>query len=598
MRQCKPVQQVAGGFVRRRAVKGHHGGRHAWASAKLRPPPVADAGHFHLVRAPADDVFKMMNVHVCDVCWLELRARTILFGKAVQSSEATREGAVHRWPGDGLLGWHRKKKFVVRFSTAFARIVHRISTLLGGYNTSSPFMSLRLAALIVFVSLVAATAAHAAADATLFRVFLRDGASLVSFGEFARVDDQVVFSMPVGGPADEPRLHVVSVPTAEVDWPRTERYSAAVRAQRYADTRGEEDFERLSNDIARVLNEVALSPDKNAALSSAEHARETLANWPAAHYGYRERDVREVVSLLDEAISDLRASAGRNDFSLALVAQPAETGYEPILGPPSIVEQIDATFRAARVATHVADRVSLLQESLALVAEAGAALSPSEAARLRRLAEDEIHEEAVVDERYATVTRRLLASATNAAGQARISDVERIINRVAKEDAQLGRRRPEVVQALDASLRLQLDNARQLRLLRDRWQIRRSTYRQYQHTINSQLLQLVKIQPSLDAIRRLTGPSPTTLVTLRSRLAGGADRLQRMAVPDFLRETHELLVSAWRFAETAVDIRYDAVSSGNVAVALQASSSAAGALLMVDRVQREIRALLEPPRLQ
>jgi hypothetical protein len=87
-------------------------------------------------------------------------------------------------------------------------------------------------------------------------------------------------------------------------------------------------------------------------------------------------------------------------------------------------------------------------------------------------------------------------------------------------------------------------------------------------------------------------------VSIRSRLAGGADRLQRMTVPDFLRPTHELLVSAWRFAETAVDIRYDAVSSGNVAVALQASSSAAGALLMVDKVQHEIRALLEPPRLE
>ena len=71
-----------------------------------------------------------------------------------------------------------------------------------------------------------------------------------------------------------------------------------------------------------------------------------------------------------------------------------------------------------------------------------------------------------------------------------------------------------------------------------------------------------------------------------------------MTVPDYLRPTHELLVSAWRFAESAVDIRYDAVSSGNVTIAWQASSSAAGALLMVERVQHEIRALLEPPRLE
>jgi hypothetical protein len=459
-------------------------------------------------------------------------------------------------------------------------------------------MTVRFAALIAFVSLASATAAHAAADATLFRVFLREGASLVSYGEFARVDDQVVFSMPVGGSPEQPRLHVVSVPAAEVDWPRTERYAEAARAQRYAETRGEADFELLSNDIARVLNEVAYASDKNAALNSAEQARRTLADWPATHYGYRQRDVREVVSLLDEAISDLRASAGRNDFNLALIAAPEETGYEPLLGPPSIVEQIDATFRAARLASRVADRVSLLQESIALIAEASSSLSPSDATRLRHLAEDGIHAETVIDERYAAMSRRFLTSATNAAGQAHIADVERVLNQVAKEDAKLGGRRPEVVQALNASLQLQLDNARQLRLLRDQWQIRRTTSKEYQRTINSQLLQLVKIQSSLDAIRRLTGPSPTTLVTLRSRLDGGADRLQRMTVPEYLRPTHELLVSAWRFAESAVDIRYSAVSSGDVAIAWQASSSAAGALLMVARVQHDIRELLEPPRLQ
>ena len=460
-------------------------------------------------------------------------------------------------------------------------------------------MALRLAALVAFVSLAPAMAAQAtAADATLFRVFLRDGASFVSFGEFARVGDQVIFSMPVGGPAEQPRLHVMSLSAEQVDWPRTDRYAAAARAQRYADTRGEEDFERLSNDIARVLNEVALATDKNAALTSAEQARQTLANWPTTHFGYRERDVREVVALLDEAISDLRASAGRSDFNMALVAMPEEPAYEPLLGPPNVVEQIDATFRAARLAPHVADRISLLQEAIALVSEAGPALAPSEAARLRGLAQDQIREEKAVDDRYAALSRRFLASATKAAAQARISDVERLINDVAKEDQNLGRKRPEVVQALGASLQVQLDGARRLRLLRDRWQIRRSTYRQYQRTINSQLLQLVKIQPSLDAIRRLNGPPATTLVSLRSRLDGGADRLQWMTVPDFIGPIHGLLVSAWRFAETAVDVRYDAVSSGNVSIAWQASSSAAGALLMIERVQHEVRAMLEPPRLE
>ena len=459
-------------------------------------------------------------------------------------------------------------------------------------------MTLRTSSCVVVVWLAAASAAYAAADATLFRLFLRDGTSVISYGEFARVDDEVVFSMPLGGPSDQPRLHVVTLPAAEIDWIRTDRYAAAARYQQYADTRGENDFQLLSSDIARVLNEVALSTDKDAALISAEQARHTLSDWPATHYGYRQRDVREVVSLVDEAISDLKAAAGRNDFNLALVATPEETGYEQVLGMPGITEQIDATFRVAKLAPSVADRISLLQEALALIGEAGALIPPVEADRLRHTAEEEIHTEVVIDEQYAAMSKRLLAAATSAAGQARIADVERVLNQISKDDARLGSRRPEVVQALSTALQVQLDDARRLRLRRDQWQIHRASYRNYQRAVGSQLLQLVKMQPSLDAIRRLAGPSPDALVTLRSRLAGGADRLQRLTVPEELRTTHELLVSAWRFAESAVDIRYTAVSSGDVAVAWQASSSAAGAILMVTRVQHDIKALLEPPRLQ
>ena len=54
-------------------------------------------------------------------------------------------------------------------------------------------MTPRIASLLVLVWL-SAPAASTAAEATLFRLFLRDGTSVVSFGEFARLDEQVVFS--------------------------------------------------------------------------------------------------------------------------------------------------------------------------------------------------------------------------------------------------------------------------------------------------------------------------------------------------------------------------------------------------------------------
>jgi hypothetical protein len=459
-------------------------------------------------------------------------------------------------------------------------------------------MSLRHGCVAAVLLLATASASRAATDATLFRLFLRDGTTVVSYGEFARVDEQVVFSMPVGGSADEPRLHVTSVPSDAIDWMRTERYAASARYEHYASTRGEDDFQLLSSDVARVLNDVAYSSDKTATLATAERARQTLANWPAAHYGYRQRDIREIVSLLDEAISELRAANGHDNFNVALVATPEETGYEPLLGVPSIKDEIDSTLHIAAITSLVTERVALLQEVLAMVKEAGPSIPPLDALRIQRGAESEIREETVIDQRYALVSRKLLAAATMAAARARVADVQRIASQASQEDARLGHRRPDVIQSLNTSLQLQLGNAQRLRLLRDQWQVRSATYRAYQRAVGRELLQLVKIQPSLDAIRRLAGPAPSTLASLRGRLDGGADRLQRMTVPDELRGTHELLVSAWRFAETAVDTRSTAVSSGNVTTAWQASSSAAGALLMVAEVQKNVRALLEPPRLQ
>jgi hypothetical protein len=133
-----------------------------------------------------------------------------------------------------------------------------------------------------------------AAEATLFRLFLLDGSVLVSYGEFARVDDRVIFSMPVGGRPDEPRLQVATVRATLVDWPRTDRYAASTRYQRYAQTRGEEDFHILSNEVALALNDIALSSNRQSALALAEKVRRSVAEWPQAHYGLsRQRRSRD-----------------------------------------------------------------------------------------------------------------------------------------------------------------------------------------------------------------------------------------------------------------------------------------------------------------
>ncbi len=449
----------------------------------------------------------------------------------------------------------------------------------------------------VIAALLISTVAEAAADATLFRLYLADGSSVVSFGEFARVADRVVFSMPIGGPVDQPRLQVVTLPVAAVDWSRTDRYADSARYQRYADTRGEDDFLQLTSEVARVLNGIATTTDRTRALAYAEQARRSLADWPGSHYGYRQRDVREVVSLIDESISDLRASLGISSFNVALVAIPAEAPREPLLGMPGVREQFDQMLHVSGYA-NPAERIALLRAAVRLLGEADSATLGSDVAGLRRNVEGQIREEERLDSRYGELSTRMMAVATRAAAGARTRDIERVLDQIPREDERLGRRRPDAVDALLISVRGQLDAARRLRLMRDQWTIRRALYRDYERTVGAQLLQLVKSQPALESIRRLDGPSPGTLINLRGRLSGGAARLSRVRPPNDLGQTHDMLVSAWRFAETALNARYDAIQSGNFATAREASSSAAGALLMLSRAQQEIRALLEPPRLR
>ena len=98
------------------------------------------------------------------------------------------------------------------------------------------------------------TGRRAAGDST-YRLFLRDGSSVATIGEFARTGDRVVVTIGLGD-----RLTMATVPAAQVDWARTDRYTESVRAAHYAATRGEADFAAMSAIVARTLSDVAVTP--------------------------------------------------------------------------------------------------------------------------------------------------------------------------------------------------------------------------------------------------------------------------------------------------------------------------------------------------
>jgi len=153
------------------------------------------------------------------------------------------------------------------------------------------------------------TPTSAADDATLLRVFLTDGSALVSYGEPARLGDRVVFSIPTAATPNPP-LHLVDLAAARVDWERTNRYADAARAAHYINTQAELDYAALSIRMTQALNQLMQTDDAGRRLAIAQNARKMLAAWPPDHYNYRLSEVRQMLSLLDEAIADLRAASG------------------------------------------------------------------------------------------------------------------------------------------------------------------------------------------------------------------------------------------------------------------------------------------------
>src|SRR5438067_6034757 len=249
-----------------------------------------------------------------------------------------------------------------------------------------------LAGALAAACLLAPATASAAGDAApLFRVFLKDGAALVSYGEFARVGDRVVFSMPLDAEAD-PSLHLVNIAADRVDWDRTNRYTESARATRYLATRAETDYIALSNEVARTLNEVSQLNDAGRRLALVETARKALADWPRNHFSYRSNEVHQMLGMLDDAIADLRAAAGngRVNLSLSAFAGDPPPVIEPLLPPPTPKDAIEQALLAARIADSSAERESLLDAALGEIDRAGGELPPEWSAATRSAAQADL----------------------------------------------------------------------------------------------------------------------------------------------------------------------------------------------------------------
>jgi hypothetical protein len=440
------------------------------------------------------------------------------------------------------------------------------------------------------------------ADALLYRIFLQDGSTLVSYGDFARVADRVVFSTPVGGlDGPSPALHLISISESSVDWDRTDQYAQATRARHYAATRGEADFEALSNEVARALHAVATTKDPARRLVLATEARRMLTAWPASHHGYRASDVAQLAALLDDAVGELRVAAGlpRVDLTLVATAVPLPPDV-PELPPPTLRESVEQAFRAAAVTGDSTERVSLLE---AIVAGLGAPdpKAPRDKTSwtsvLRARASAALAQELKVDRSYRELVSRTVTRADERARRADVSGIERLVQSVLRADDRLGRRRPQTTAALLATLDDRLDAARRLRLARDAWAMRRGGLVLYQRRIRPAIDRLRRSSSGLEQIRQLSGPAPEALAPLAARVTDGWRELKSIRPPAEAEPVHNLLVSALQLAIRAAASRRLAIAGADMTTAWEASAAAAGALLMFERAQEDLRKLTTPPGL-
>ena len=456
-----------------------------------------------------------------------------------------------------------------------------------------------IAALSLIASLVVSQAhAQISSDPTLFRVFLSDGRVLSSYGEWIRLDDRVIFSMPLRATGEQTDLHLVSIPANRVDWDKTTVYAESVRAAAYTTSRGEADFARFSDDVARALNEVAQIADAKTRLETAERARQALADWPRTHYGYRATEVVEILGMLDGLIAELRVAAGQTRFDLALTATIPAEGLVPLLPPPTTTEVVEQLMTASTLVQTPAERVSLLQTVVGLLDSAVGLLPKSWAERIRKSALHSINEEKKLDKAYAELSKNAIESAVKAGEDGDPRKLEAIREHVRKQDAKLGGRRASDVTALIATLEAQVDAARRWQLALDQYEMRAPGFRLYRRSMAGSLSTFKAATKSLEEVRQMVGPKPAAITPVAKRLASGNRNLYRVKPPVELALGHALVRSAWELAENAFRLRLAAANSNNIEGARQASSAAAGALMLFAKARAELDGVMQKPARQ
>jgi hypothetical protein len=442
-------------------------------------------------------------------------------------------------------------------------------------NTSVFSRSRRILGWVVLAMVATSTPAQAQPSLETFRIYLRDGRVLTSYGEYARVDDDLVFVVTQGQAGGVETRDLITVPVAKVDMDRTAEYARALRVAKYGSTRGENEYLELTADIARALAELEASTDQDRRLGIAQVARARLATWSEEHYGYRASELRQLVQLFDEVIVELQAASGISHFSLDLVANTPPSSEVPLFPALSSVESVEMALVAAAATEIGVEKMSLLQSASRVVATLTDAPDRLRADVARALAA-----ETQVETAYRTLLRDAVARADVAVRAGRPAAVARVIADVKAGDARLGQLRSRdvagVLRRLDAEVRL----AAEQKAAFDRWAQVKDELHAYDTRVRIVLDGWASHASALSAIRDRRRAAPAALDAAYRRF-GELDRaLSALRPPDELRDVHGVFRSAFQMATQALQLGRRLAVAANADLARNASAAIAGAELL------------------
>jgi hypothetical protein len=176
--------------------------------------------------------------------------------------------------------------------------------------------------------------------------------------------------------------------------------------------------------------------------------------------------------------------------------------------------------------------------------------------------------------------------------------VEEAIAALRSGDRELGARRKQSVEALLGELSSLLESTRTRRAALDRYARVRGDLLQYERNVRPVMSGLDGAAAVLTALRDTKYTAYERLVRLTGRLAGYRAALETIAPPDALADVHATLDSALKMASYAVSRRRLAMSIMSEVIDREASSAAAGALMLSGMAREQLVARLYPPKVK